>query len=546
MKTRKWLTILTCTVLLAGLVSACSKDNNTTSNEASNNANESNAANTSQADATNAANAPAEETLAGSLITKDPLQLTIHMHYGNRWAFDDNWSVFKEAAKLTNVSLHGTTPTTGTDSYEMANLMLASGELPDIIHGFHDWMRQQGPEGVLIDLKDLIDQYAPNIKKMMDADPGIEKYALASDGKMYFIPSVVPQDNIVAKGWMIRQDWLDKLQLPVPQTYQDYYNTLKAFKEKDPNGNGKADEVPYMSRNTSGVQDLLIFWDADYGWKLRDGKVAWGPSEQQFKDALTNIAKWYKEGLIDKEIFTRGPQAREELFGANVGGSTHDFMQSSTKFNETLAEQVPGFKMQPIAPPANVSGQHVEETKNSTYLLHGWGISSKSEHPVEAIKYFDFWYGKEGEQLANYGVKDETYTADASGNIDLTPKVKEGNLLENLNLVGAQLEYPHTVDPTFSRFQNTPIVNEAFKMYTEGNYPREQFPVLSYLEDEQKRYDEILGAINTYVNEMFQKWVMGNQPVDDKTFDAFVGKMKEMGLDEMVQIQQAAYDRYVK
>lgn len=526
------LSVLLCTTVL----SACSGSGNNKETTPSASAPPSSASPTEQA----------SDQLEGSLITKDPLELTIHMHYGNRFAFDDNWGIFKEAAKLTNISLKGVAPKTGTDSYEMMNLMLASGELPDIIHGFHAGFHEQGPDGVLIDLKDLINEHAPNIKALMDADPGIEKFATAPDGNMYFVPTIAAAGNNVAKGWLIRQDWLDKLGLPVPVTYQDYYNVLKAFKEQDPNGNGKADEVPFMNRNeTSGIYDLLVFWDTAIEWKLADGKVVYGPSEDNFKEAVKNISQWYKEGLIDKEIFTRGPQAREVLFGDNVAGSTHDFMQSTTKFNETLAEQVPGFNMVPIPPPQNIHGQHVEDTANAKYANHGWGIGSSNKHPVETIKYFDFWYGEEGKILGNYGVKDDTYTVDANGEIQLTDKVKDGNILENMYLVGAQLEFPRLGDSAFGRFVNTPLVEEGFKMYTEGNYMKEQFPVLNYTEEEQKRKEELNGALNTYVNEMFQKWVLGRDSVEIG-FDAFLKQMKSMGMDELVQIQQAAYDRYIQ
>src|SRR5690606_14226040 len=153
---------------------------------------------------TQTSDAPNEEK--GSKITDNPLELTIHMHYGNRFAFDDNWSIFKKAAELTNISLKGVTPSTSSNSSEMGNLMLASGNLPDIIHLYFAVADQWGPDGVLIDLKDLVEQHAPNIKKMFDENPQLRGFATNVDGNMYFIPT--PAGGTVAKGWTIRQDWL--------------------------------------------------------------------------------------------------------------------------------------------------------------------------------------------------------------------------------------------------------------------------------------------------------------------------------------------------
>src|SRR5690606_18340986 len=112
--------------------------------------------------------------------------------------------IFKKAAELTNISLKGVTPGTSTNSGEMGNLMLASGKLPDIIHLYFAVADTWGPDGVLIDLKDLVKEHAPNISRVLDEDPRLRGFATATDGNMYFIPA--PNRGTVAKGWNIRQD----------------------------------------------------------------------------------------------------------------------------------------------------------------------------------------------------------------------------------------------------------------------------------------------------------------------------------------------------
>lgn len=479
--------------------------------------------------------------MEGSLITKDPLELDIHMHYANRFAFDNEWSIFEKAAELTNISLNGTAPATGTDSNEMFNLMLAGGELPDIIHFYYTVAHTQGPEGVLIDLKDLIKEHAPNIQKMFNENPKLESFATTPDGKIYYVPT--PSPNVVAKGWLIRQDWLDALDLPVPETYEDYYETLKAFRDEDPNGNGKKDEIPFFSREKTGIKDLLVFWGLRSSrWMAEDGKVNYTPTDPKYRIAVENITKWYSEGLIDQEIFSRGAQAREILLGDNVGGSTHDWMQSTTGFNESLKDKVPGFKMVAMAPPKNIYGEHVEETSGSPYFSHAWGISSASENPVEAVKYFDFWFSEEGTKLGTYGVEGETYTIE-NGEIDLTDEVKDGNILENLYKTGAFLEFPHITDPDFARFQTSAEAKKGMDMYLKEGYMMDQYPSYSMTEDVKERYSELGGIINTYVDEMFQKWVMGAEPLNDAAWDAYLKQINKFGLKELIEIEQAAYDR---
>lgn len=529
MATKKAISILLSLALTTGILSACSSNSG---NGASNPTTQPTSASTNAP-----SDAPAEDK--GSKITDDPKELTIHMHYGNRFAYDDNWSIFKKAAELTNISLKGITPTTGSNSGEMGNLMLAAGKLPDIIHMYFAVADEWGPDGVLIDLKDLVEEHAPNIKKMLDEDPRLRTFATATDGNMYFIPS--PNRGTVSKGWMIRQDWLDEVGLPIPTTYEDFYNTLKAFKEKDPK------RYPYIGRGEDPLKDLMIFWGVPGGslstnFKAVDGKVTYMPYTTNFKEAVQNVAKWYKEGLIDKEIFTRGPQSREIMFGENLGGVTHDFMQSTAGFNDSLKDKVPGFHIVPMAPPQDVNGNHVEGSASNFYFPHGWGISSQSKNAVEAIKYFDFWFSEEGKMLSTYGVEGETYTIN-NGELDLTDSVKDGNILENLYKVGAQLEFPHESDPDFVRFTTQGEALKGLNMYAENNYMMEQFPPLKFSADEKKRFDELSAAIGTYVNEQFQKWIMGAQVLDDAVWDAFVRELDKLGVEEYTKLAEVSYKR---
>lgn len=107
------------------------------------------------------------------MLRAEPLTLTIHMHFWNTNVFDDSWPIYQEAAKRTNITLHGTASSASTDSNQVFNTMLTNSPLPDIIHGESKNLNKAGSEGALIPLQDLIDQYAPHIKAMFDEHPGV-------------------------------------------------------------------------------------------------------------------------------------------------------------------------------------------------------------------------------------------------------------------------------------------------------------------------------------------------------------------------------------
>ena len=233
----------------------------------------------------------------------DELELTMYMHfYGT--AFDDDWPVFQKAAELTGIKIHGTASKVQTDSAPAYSNMLVESPLPDIIHYFGADLKQLGAEGGLIPLEDLVDEYAPNIKKFFEDCPQAKRAATATDGHIYYIPGSLSGIDIAAlpsQGWFIRQDWLDKLGLEVPKTVDEFYEVMKAFKTQDPNGNGLDDEIPIFRRDGS-IGFLYTLFGINKGWYDVDGETHYGAIEEAYKNAIINISKWYKDGIIDKEI----------------------------------------------------------------------------------------------------------------------------------------------------------------------------------------------------------------------------------------------------
>ena len=118
------------------------------------------------------------------------------MNHARYPVYEENWPVEQKARELTNVHLLDVTVGSNmrTDENsgktEVLNLMLASGEIPDIVGSsrIKDFVNQYGPEGAFLPLNDLIDEHAPNLKKFFEEKPEIASAISAADGKMYYIP----------------------------------------------------------------------------------------------------------------------------------------------------------------------------------------------------------------------------------------------------------------------------------------------------------------------------------------------------------------------
>ena len=283
-------------------------------------------------------------------IVDSPKEFTIFLNFNNM-PFDSNWKVWKKLAADTNVSFKSVISQSNSNETEAYNLMLSSGNLADVI-GYVSTadLESLGRDGGLIPLNDLIDEYAPNIKKMMEDDPKFAQYATSTDGNIYFIPK--NQGLKAAEYWWIRNDWLQKLGLEVPTTIDEFEAVMYAFRNNDPNGNGVKDEIPLFDRaGWKMPEEYLYLFDSSTGFYTRNGVVEFEPLEENFRYGVRKLIQWYKDGILDPEIFTRGNKSRDVLLAANIGGCTHDGV-STSEYNVKLAKEIPGLEMVAIAPPA--------------------------------------------------------------------------------------------------------------------------------------------------------------------------------------------------
>ncbi len=491
-----------------------------------------------------------KQALPGLLISKEKQELTLHLHIYNKFVFSDNWVSFQKAEELTNVKVKGVAQESATDSGQVFNVMMASGDLPDIIVTERENFFKYGPEGAFLPLNDLIDQHAPNIKKFLEEREDIRKYLTAPDGNIYSI-NFVP-DGAAAQGYFIRQDWLDKLGLEQPKTVEEVYTVLKAFREQDPNGNGKKDEIPYIDRaNGAKTVALSALWgahtysDKDH-WFAENGQVKFGPMQPEYKEAMMNLSKWYAEGLIDPEAFTRGKNAREILLGDNVGGFTHDWFASTAAANDKFQGQIEGFNFIPMLPPADAKGKVWEYASRPAVNATGWGLSKDIKDPVVGIKYLDFWWTEEGRRLMNFGIEGEDYDM-----VDGKPVFKESVLkgeepvIAYLQKKGVQIQIGFHQDFEYEKQWMNELALEGSEMYNKSGFIAERFPMLAFTAEEQKLLDQKEAAIQPFVEETTQKWILGAESVE-KTWDSYLQTLNDLGMKEILDIYQTAYDRYMK
>lgn len=505
-----------------------------------------------------------EDTTSSSLISKEKITLSI---LTTEWAniqVGSDMPVYKELEKRTNIHLDFQLLPL-TDPAEKFNLIMASEDLPDIV-AYADGaaLNKYGMEGAFIPLQDLIKKYAPDIKKAYDNPLPDEPLpyrqnawaeVTAGDGNIYTI-ALISAANAIGAVYAIRVDWLEKLGLKIPETADDLYQVLKAFKEQDPNGNGKADEIPFAAGQggkTGRILPVVNAFDAHIGFYVdpSDDTIKYGPVEENFKEGLAFLNKLYKEGLLEEDYLTAtNDQWLARATGNQVGFAFLWPASGIGVANNGLKKLDPNFRFEPMPPLKSKSGKQYKDTATAGRLVQPrMAITVANKYPVETMKLFNYCFTEEGARLIEYGIEGihhkivdgkPVYTDLILNNPEgLDPeiaRIKDG-------LIATALPYHMGWECHFQAMAKAaPWTVKAWELYREPGMVEAPLPTLKFTDQELARVNQLTAEINTYEDPMIDKFIMGVEPLDK--FDEFVDNIKKAGLDELLKLYNDAYKRY--
>ncbi|GIO67370.1 extracellular solute-binding protein [Paenibacillus cookii] len=469
----------------------------------------------------------------------------------------NNIRLWKDYEQKTNIRVQWETVHTETLK-EKRNLLLAGNDYPEMFYASafsRSDLLKYGKQGAFIPLNDLIDKYAPNFKAVMEKYPIIAKGITMPDGNIYGLPTIYdPEFKSVLYGtpW-VKQEWLDKLGLKQPETLDDFYAMLKAFKEKDPNGNGQKDEIAWGAVGTAGIVNYLrgSFGLNNHGTSNinvdtdpETGKIRFIPTDERYKELLQFVNKLYKDGLLEQDIVSvKSTEVDAKGMQGLLGVS--DSVDPVAIYNQK------GYVGLSV-----LKGPHGDRQYNAYGSPLGnigmFVLTDKAKHPEAMMRWMDYFYSDEGIKLFFMGWKDETYTEDANGNVDYTDEIK--NNPKGLNLdqaVGQYLIWPGGYYPGFVKqkffkgAEGLPASVENAKKAEPYVLPQDQvWPPFNFTQEEQSELTTIQTDIETYVNEMRDKFITGNESFDN--WDQYVAALKKMGVDRYVAIYQSASERYAK
>lgn len=456
------------------------------------------------------------------------------------------WQVIQEK---TGVDIEFQHPAQGQLG-EQFNLMVASNKLPDVI--VYGWNAYPGgamkaiADKKIIPLNDYLD-YAPNLKRLLDENPEWRKMSSTDDGDIIGFPFIREEvTQQVFLGPAIRQDWLDKLKLSSPTTIDEWYHVLKAFKEQDPNGNGEADEIPIHI--VAGELAFAGAFGTPNDFFQENNTVKYGPIEPGFKQYLATMNQWYNEGLLDRDFATNDGKMVDAKVTGNQMGSLVLFLNGGIgKYMDLMSDVQPEFKLAGTTYPTLNAGVqpvfgHIDNPVTGIFAT----ITGSNKNVVETVKFLDYLYSDEGKLIMNFGREGETFTL-----VDGEPVYTEQVLKNPDGLPISQSFRKHIMGATSGPFvqdirhsmqyTTKPEQQDAMQAWSSPTHEKRIPPVSIAIED-SSRFASIMTDINTYKDEMILKFIMGAESLDN--FDKFVETIKALGIEEAIQIQQAALERY--
>ncbi|OMD42311.1 hypothetical protein BSK56_25795 [Paenibacillus borealis] len=277
--------------------------------------------------------------------------------------------------------------------------LTGSEKLPDVLPVYDTSLENDLIQsGLVKDITEDISKYMPNRLKEIYKEYPTAFNPVIQDGKVYGMP--IAPNLTEGQVMLIRQDWLDKLNLKAPTTLDEFEKVIAAFTNDDPDGNGKQDTYGFDfsgkdSYNTGWVSDSVMIFSAYTGkhlpgqWYSEDGKLTYGSVSEGTKDALAKLRDWYSKGYLNKELATQGAWDALADFTEGKAGIIigRPWLYGSVKDVET---NVQGAK---ISAYPTISGDSGDKTYQSGQQNDGVFMFNKDFNNMEAFfLYYDKLY----------------------------------------------------------------------------------------------------------------------------------------------------------
>ncbi len=479
--------------------------------------------------------------------------------------------MYQEMEKRTGTKVEFIHPVSGSTGGEAFQVMLASGDFPDMIE--HRWNTYPGGpdqavnDGVIIRLNDYLEDYAPNYYDYMEGEKGKENgylykaQALTYEGNYYGFMSLNIGSYRGFGGLYVRKDMLDKWGVDIPETIDEWEHLLKTAKE-----NGC--RIPLTGVNNLfsilGIEVFNSAWNVGKDWYIDGKTVKFGPFQPEYKEYIERMSEWVKAGYVDMDYITNDAAVLEgnmtngtsvAAYG-NVGGGLGKLLPA-------MEDRDPNYSLAACPYPVLKKGDVPKlrdlqaESKEPTIVITTQCGEDDENRYKEAIKWCDYFYSDEGMILKLFGVEGETFTVekdqDGETHYVYTDAIYDHEKIGAHSVAAALYHFFRPGGPGFCNhpdyldgYYPYEAQKDAIKVWNrQSDEAREHmYPAVTYTGDETVEKANTEANWRANIDAAVSNAILGK--ITLKEYDEIMQKAAKDGYNDLIKIQQNAYDRYLE
>lgn len=478
----------------------------------------------------------------------------------------------KYLEEKTNINFEFTTSPTDAIQ-EKINLLMSSGDLPDLfLYDTPDPSKFGTDEGMLIDLNPYIDTVMPNYKKAIESYPGIRGLTTSTDGKIYALAGINDCFHCTysQKMW-VNTKWLEKMNVSMPETTEDFYNVCKKYKEMNPDGIALTGSTDSWNTNPEAFLTNAFILDpgSDLPVKLieTDDNIDTIVDKDEYKEAIKYIKKLYSEGLIYEGTFTqKNEQLRQIALDEDMPILFFAAGANVCVLNAAIAPEI--YKNYKTLPPLT-GPKGVKQSTIFKYFpiqIERFAITKACKYPEAAARLADYFFTTEAQLNLTYGKKGVDWDDADEGKpgIDGSPAMYKVTSLYSDEPQNVDWQ-DHGIPFMTSEYRLGEQLKDGIEdkiMTMEGlelllfNETKENYmpyaskesnvvPKLLFLGEESRELQTLAVELKKYIEESKIAFITGKMDLD-KDWDSYLSNLKKIGMEKYIEIYQTAFDRQFK
>ncbi len=403
------------------------------------------------------------------------------------------------------------------------------GEMPDVLFkaGLTSTeCMDMYEKGVLVDLKPYLEANCENLWALLQKYPEVMEAITLPGGQIVALPYIKPTGT--QNYLWVNETWLSHVKMDMPTDKESFEQVLRAFRDKDPNRNGKQDEVPLSFLGPFDLKFLAHAYGLaanDYNIFVEEGQVKFLPLEENFRPFLEWCRMLYGEKLLDQQGFYGSSYTRSQIASADEESVTYGMFFAPMAYDVIRNKQAYDYT---LMMPLQYEGKQLYRDFSGITLRGTFAVTTACDDVEKMLQWVDQLYTLDGYLLENLGMENVDFYYNKDGTWQLTDSTLANSFFTMSTLITGGATAPGAAFMEFDRLdadkQNAAIVDKQQEF---AQYLVSPFPAYTLTQEESREAARMQSQLGPYVDAMMARFIRGDVELNDETYAAFIIELKE-------------------